>query len=1102
MKQEVVLYAAENKINELNNLLTSRTIVNIKAMVGSSLAFMVAAIHTKAKAFNQLVLLPDKQQAAYFYNDLEVLLDDDKQDYTKKQVLFYPADSQALVKEYAANTNISLRLETLNRLNKGEHLLVVSYPEAVCQKVADKQELNSKSTTITSGEEIDLDNLIDILDEYHFERVDFVTQAGQYAIRGGIVDVFSFSMQKPCRIELYEDKISSLRVFDILSQMSIKAIDKFSIVPNLEQENLNNSIEEQNKTDKQESFFDYFDNNTILWANNLLIAMERVAKMTDMLLDKKALEDKLLRFTPFVEIGMNYFQREYKKFYYSSSEQPAFNKNFDFFAKDLEQLTLQGYKNYFSVSDDKQQKRIENILEAYRQKGLYLQVDYLPYCLSFGFIDHEIKRSFFTDHQLFNRYHKYIIQDGKQEAEQITLENLVTLKPGDYVVHSDYGIGKFGGLEKINNNGHVQETIRLIYKNNDILYVSIHSLHKISRYAGQDTQDVKLNKLGSSAWQTLKNKTKKRVKDIAKDLIALYAKRKASKGYAFSADSYLQNELEASFMYEDTVDQDKATKSIKHDMEMPYPMDRLVCGDVGFGKTEVAIRAAFKAVCDSKQVAVLVPTTILAFQHYKTFSERLKNMPVRVDYLNRFRSAKERTQILKDLQAGKIDILIGTHRIVSKDVKFKDLGLLIIDEEQKFGVSIKEKLKLLKVNVDTLTLTATPIPRTLQFSLMGARDLSIISTPPANRLPIETKVCKFDKELIKQALTDELSRGGQAFVVHNRVEDIYNLASLLQNLVPKANIVVGHGQMDGDELEKVMMDFINEKYDILVCTTIIENGLDISNANTIIIDDAQNYGLSELHQLRGRVGRSNTKSYCYLLIPSKETLTPQAYQRLQAIEEFSSIGSGFAIAMRDLDIRGAGNILGAEQSGFISEVGYELYNKILAEAIEELKEDEFKGLFDEQQNDTFLKKECAIETDLEVLIPDYYITNITQRFKIYKELDSMNSEQELSALIKELEDRFGKIPQQTLDMFDLVRMRSLCVRNNIDKLTLKRSKMILNFKDLNGQDNEFEHLMSFVSSHPSRTQLKEDKDCLQLIITNVPSVIQAKQILNKLLIKQ
>ncbi|MBP3254263.1 MAG: transcription-repair coupling factor [Bacteroidales bacterium] len=1119
MMQAANIYAQSDKLRELSGLIRSENArVNINSLAGSSYAFIVAAASSLNKDLNHLIILPDKQQAAYFANDLETLYGERDLDYTQKKVLFFPSSAKTpYSSDTLQNANTVLRLETLNRINNKEKLIVVTYPQAICEKVAAKRQIETRSTKICKSDRLIVDDLIEVLDKYAFERVDFVTRSGEYAIRGGIIDVFSFSMQKPCRIEMQGENVGSLRVFDVVSQMSLYPVDSFVIVPDLQ----NQAVKENTGL---ESFFSYLGKDTVVWTKDLSLITENAAQFYALAQANYAKKDSIVKpaevdalylysdllkqqLSAFrtVEVGLTYTSGGYTKTEYSVSEQPAFNKNFDLFAGTLSELTAEGYTNYFFVKDDKQKQRIEHIIEEYAKKDYIIKVEYILCNISGGFIDHELKHSCFTDHQLFERYHRYFLQDSSSDNERLTIEDLVTLKPGDYVTHIDYGVGRFAGLEKIDNNGRQQEAIRLVYKNDDMLYVSIHSLHKISRYAGKDGVEPKLNRLGSNAWQQLKQKTKKRVKDIARDLIALYAQRKAAKGFQFSADTYLQNELEASFMYEDTPDQYKASAAVKRDMEKPYPMDRLVCGDVGFGKTEIAIRAAFKAVCDSKQVAVLVPTTILAFQHYQTFTERLKDMPCRVDYINRFRTAKDKTKILKDLKEGKIDILIGTHKLVGKDVNFKDLGLLVIDEEQKFGVSIKEKIKQMKVNIDTLTLTATPIPRTLQFSLMGARDLSVINTPPANRQPVTTQVSVFDKALIRDAVLHELSRGGQVYFVNNRVQNIYQIASLLQSLVPDARICVGHGQMDGTELENIMMDFINGQFDVLVSTTIIENGLDISNANTIIINDAQNYGLSDLHQLRGRVGRTNKKAFCYLLVPGENLLTDQAYKRLQAIEEFSSIGSGFVIAMRDLDIRGAGNILGAEQSGFISEIGYDMYNKILNEAIQELKDDEFKDLYSQEgvtpQESAVSRKECVIETDLEVLIPDYYITNITQRLKIYKELDCATKEEDLANLQNELTDRFGEIPQQTKDLFEIVRIRGTASLMNIEKMILKRGKMVLNFNsdkiDFTDGGN-FTHVLLFVNQYPQKCQLKENGEVLQLIVSDVKTVQQAGKILNYL----
>ena len=779
--------------------------------------------------------------------------------------------------------------------------------------------------------------------------------------------------------------------------------------------------------------------------------------------------------------------------------QMQFNSSFDLLIKELEKWFEQSYECFIGVNDRKQQDRIEKIIDEFKPKDHILNLHFIRAGFQGGFIDHSTKTLLFTDHQIFNRFHASRLDDNSSQRERLTMEDLMTLKPGDYVTHIDYGVGKFGGLEKINNNGRVQETIRLVYKDNDILYVSIHALHKVSRYCGKEGIEPKLNRLGSTAWQKLKNKTKSKVKDIAKELIALYAKRKMSKGFAFSPDSYLQNELEASFLYEDTPDQYKATRDVKHDMESSCPMDRLVCGDVGFGKTEVAIRAAFKAACDGKQVAVLVPTTILAFQHYKSFSERLEHFACKVDYLNRFRTRKEIKEILKDLESGKIDVLIGTHRILSKDVHFKDLGLLIIDEEHKFGVSVKEKLKTLKVNIDTLTLTATPIPRTLQFSLMGARDLSVINTPPANRQPVNTEIIPFNREKIRDVIMFELSRSGQVYFVHNRVQNIEEVAELIRQLVPMARVVAAHGQMKGEELEEIMMDFIEGEFDVLVSTTIVENGLDIPNANTIIINQAQNYGLSDLHQLRGRVGRSNKKAFCYLIAPDECVLSDEAAKRLRAIEEFSAIGSGFAIAMRDLDIRGAGNILGAEQSGFITEIGFDAYQKILNEAMHELKTTEFKELFSDQvTKDGSYVENCTIETDLEIFIPDTYISDIVERLKVYKRLDNMEEDIEVEKLKSELADRFGRVPKQTSELFEVVKLRRLAKKLAIEKLSLKRGKLTACF--ISDQQSEFYsselfgRLLHYVQCYPRLCALQQSDDKLSLTIDQVGNVYSAVKI--------
>lgn len=1088
MKRFSSIYSRSEKVQEIvRNIKEYKEPLYIKGLSGSSLSLISSVTCELTEDFTHIFLFEDKQKAAYFYNDLERYYNDSEKEYNEKHVLFYPSsffhenDANKL-----NNSNILLRTAILERLSLSTAKIIVTYPQAFCEKTVDKKSFNKKIFTISKNEELNIDELIDVLDDFGFERSDLVYQAGQYSIRGGIIDVFSFSQENPYRIELFGDTIDSLRTFDILTQLSIEEKESFNILPNFTL-----SQEQITKT----SFTKWFNDKTIIWVNQADLCLAKFMQIEE----KQNSNDTFLKSKEILNffkekkvffLGKNFKNEEKNPLIFDIISQPVFNANFPMLIDCLEQKQEENYQTCFCVLDAQQKERVEKVLVEFAKNRNILTPTFLQGSIAEGFIDNDHKLLLFTDHQLFNRYHKYKLRDGKAQQEKITMEDLLSLTSGDYVTHIDHGIGVFAGLAKIDKGGKKQEAIRLIFKNDDILYVSIHSLHKISRYSSKDTANPpKLNRLGSTTWQTLKNKTKQKVKDIAKDLIALYAKRKATQGYAFSADSYLQNSLEASFMYEDTPDQLKATIDVKRDMESSHPMDRLVCGDVGFGKTEVAIRAAFKAVCDSKQVVVLVPTTILAFQHWKTFSQRLKDFPCRVDYLNRFRTTKEKNQILKDLQIGKIDILIGTHRVVGKDVKFKDLGLLIIDEEHKFGVSVKEKLKQLKVNIDTLTLSATPIPRTLQFSLMGARDLSIINTPPANRQPVNTQVINFDKELIRDAIDFEIQRGGQVYFVHNRVQTIHEIAQTLHQLVPKARIVVGHGQMEGEALERVMLDFIEGQYDILVSTTIVENGLDIPNANTIIINDAQNYGLSDLHQLRGRVGRSNAKAFCYLIAPESYLLTPEAHKRLSAIEEFSAIGSGFAIAMRDLDIRGAGDLLGAEQSGFISDIGFETYHKILNEAMDEIRQD--CGQIQEDAT----KRECVIETDLEILIPDKYISNIVERLKVYKQLDTMESEKDLPLLQQSLEDRFGTIPSQTLELFQIVKLRMLAKKIYAEKISIKQNKMAITF---NSQSNAVERILSYVQSYPSQCTLEEKDDKLNLNIKSIGNLDDAIKVFSYL----
>ena len=1112
--------------------------IHIEGLTGSLPAAIGAALAQTLNQNNFFFILGNKEDAYYLQNDLETLMGEVGMDMDKKRVLLFPTTyRKAYQTEETDNANVLMRSEVVRQLNAGNRLLVVTYPEALAEKVISSKTLTRNTLQIVRNAHLDMDFVMDVLQDYNFERVDFVVQPGQYAVRGGIVDVFSFANEHPFRIEFFDDTIDSLRSFDPVTQLSIRQYDQVNIIPNLE-----TPPDATVTVDEKVNLLQYLGSNDVVWTQSLMYASETIescfAKACN---EYKAICDdkdkglvrmhnakpeelfssaneflKALLNCKVIESGNSNFFSKAHRIEAHSDRQPTFNKQFDLLKQTLSDYSDRSYQLCISVGSEQQHKRLDKIFVESHMEEVAAQITYLDYSLRYGFIDHDEKILCFTDHEIFERYHKYTVRDMQQNREALTLKELFELKPGDYVTHIDYGVGRFSGLEKIETNGKQQEVIRLVYKNNDTLYISIHGLHKISRYVGKEGTTPTLNRLGSNTWQVLKQKTKKQVKDIAKDLIQLYAKRKASHGFAFSADSYLQNELEASFMYEDTPDQLKATLDVKGDMESPSPMDRLVCGDVGFGKTEVAIRAAFKAVCDSKQVAVLVPSTILAFQHYNTFTERLKGMPVNIDYLNRFRTTKEKNQIIRDVESGKIDILIGTHAITNSKLKFKDLGLLIIDEEQKFGVSVKEKIKQMRANVDVLTLTATPIPRTLQFSLMGARDLSIIQTPPPNRQPIQTELAPFNEELIRDAISYELSRSGQVFFISNRVENLPEMAGLVNRLVPDAHVAIAHGQMDGKEVEDTMMRFIEGEVDVLVATAIIENGLDIPNANTMIINNAQQFGLSDLHQMRGRVGRSNRKAFCYMLIPSFSVLTDDAQKRLRAIEEFASVGSGFNIAMRDLDIRGAGNILGAEQSGFISEIGYDMYHKILNEAIEELKETEFRELFQpdnltengtrvtghsSQFTNSFVK-ECVIETDLEVLIPDDYVSNISERLHLYKELNDLTTEEQLDQYRERLIDRFGPIPQSTQELVKTITLRRMAKDFGIEKLILKQGKMVCHFVANQHspfyQSANFTQLIQYAQDHPRSVHLRETTERLSLVCDNVDTIHAAIEKLNTL----
>ncbi|MFD2553943.1 transcription-repair coupling factor [Sphingobacterium tabacisoli] len=1102
-------YTNTEQITSLvKNLQQKSPKIHLKGLIGSSDAMVVTAAYTLAER-PYVFILPTHEEASYFLSDLESLFD--------QQILFFPASyRKAFEFTQTDSAHVLQRAETLSSLNRGTGLpkIVVTYPEAIAEKVINRSDLEKNTLPITQNTKLGIDFINEFLYEYDFERVDFVYEPGQFAIRGGIVDIFSFSNDLPYRIEFFGDEIESIRTFDIESQLSVNKIHTVTIVPNVQAKFLtNNHI----------SLLEYIDKEAVVWIKDVQFTLDIISngyktasqfwkalseadvKNNPEWLDPRFTftDDKnfsaLLFEFPNVEFGKQFFFKADHTIQFDTHPQPSFNKDFNLLIHNLKENESKKISNLIFSDSPKQVERIYAILD-----DLDKTVSFTPIykALREGFRDDHIKLACYTDHQIFDRYYKYKRKKGYERSQAITLKELRDLKPGDYITHIDHGVGKYAGLEKVDVNGKTQEMIRLIYADNDLLYVNINSLNRISKYSGKEGTVPKMNKLGTDTWDKLKKTTKKKVKDIARDLIKLYAKRKAQTGNAFSPDTYLQKELEASFIYEDTPDQEKSTADVKRDMESPHPMDRLVCGDVGFGKTEVAIRAAFKAVADSKQVAVLVPTTILALQHFRTFSERLKGLPANIDYINRFKTTKQIKETLKKLEEGKIDIIIGTHRLVSKDVKFKDLGLMIIDEEQKFGVSVKEKLKVMRANVDSLTLTATPIPRTLHFSLMGARDLSIISTPPPNRQPVQTELHVFNETLIKEAVAFELERGGQVFFIHNRVADLKQLGSMIQNLVPGARVGVAHGQLEGDDLEDVMLRFINHDFDVLVATTIIEAGLDIPNANTIIINHAHMFGLSDLHQMRGRVGRSNKKAFCYLLSPPLSTLTPEAYKRLSAIEEFSELGSGFNVAMRDLDIRGSGNLLGAEQSGFIAEIGFEMYNKILDEAVQELKDDEFGDLFADEQNKKYVTF-TQIDTDLEVLIPDEYVTNIGERYNLYNEIAKLENETQLRAFEQELEDRFGAIPEPVFELFNTLRLQWLGKEIGFEKISFKKQTLKGYFvnspKSTYFESNQFGKVLAFVQKHPSISNLKEVKGQLRIALSNINTIDYALNLLKEMI---
>ena len=1117
-------YRDTAQADAISRLLDPAARVQLKGLTGAQRAFAAAAVAQKTPGFFHVFIAESKEEAAYLHNDLESLLNG-------HTVFFFPDSFKRPAFFDELNpTQVLQRSEVISQAVGGNGgqltvlatdpkpgaaaTLIVTYPEALFEKVVNPNVLAETRIRIATGERLDVDFVIEVLVEYGFERTDFVYEPGQFSIRGGIVDLFSWGNELPYRIELFDDEVESIRAFDPLTQLSKQNIREVNIVPNLNT---------RFRQDQKVSLLDVLPSDTVLWIKDIQFVVDRLqfcfdkaeqyaakisaldsAELREIFRDRAFLYPREI-VAAVAERKVIFWEKQDKSeaIAFKAHPQPSFNKNFDLLIRSLHEWQAAGYEVYIFSENAKQFDRLAAIFRELKAKVSWYPVEA---ALSEGFLDEDLKIACLTDHQIFQRFHAYKLRQGFSKEQALNIRLLRDLQPGDFVTHIDHGIGKFSGLQKIEIGGQMQEAVRLVYKNNDTLYVSIHSLHKISKYVGQEGTAPQLSKLGSDAWKQLKARTKKKIKDIAGELIKLYARRRTAPGHAFPPDGYLQNELEASFLYEDTPDQFRSTQEVKADMEKPYPMDRLICGDVGFGKTEVAIRAAFKAVTDGKQVAVLVPTTILALQHWKTFSDRLKDFPVTVDYINRFRSAKERREIFEQLAAGKIDILIGTHALLNKDVKFKDLGLLVVDEEQKFGVAAKEKLRAMAVSVDTLTLTATPIPRTLQFSLMAARDLSVIRTPPPNRQPIHTEIRVFDDDLIRDAIYTEVNRGGQVFFVHNRVADLGKIVEVLTGLCPGIDIAVAHGQMEAEKLEQVLVDFIDRRHDVLVSTNIIETGLDIPNANTIIINRADMFGLSDLHQLRGRVGRSNVKAYCYLFAPPLSVLTQEARKRLKTIEEFSELGSGFQVAMRDLDIRGAGNLLGGEQSGFIADIGYETYQKILDEAIQELKETDFKDLFKEElaQKGSYVR-DVTIETDVEMLIPDDYVTNTQERLNLYTELDALETEEDIAAYARRLEDRFGKLPKAVSNLFEALRLRWMCKKLGFERLILKGGKLRCYFlsdpQSSFFETQAFQKVMAYVASKGRimGISMKQTNKELILVQDEVKGIRQAKSTLDQLL---
>lgn len=1159
MTQEKLLslYAKSAQVTALAKTLSRKNVHSIflEGLSCSAIPLVFASLAKRTHS-DILIIGNDADEAGYIYNDLCQLTGAGK-------ALFFPSSFRRAIK-YGQHdpANEILRTEVLAALtdtkchNKsdGDNYLIVSYPEALAELVVSKREVNQHRLPLTRGQNIDITKVEKQLAELGFGRVDYVYEPGQFAVRGSIIDVYSFSSELPFRIDFFGDEIDTIRTFEVEDQLSRELKEQIVIVPQLS----------ELITDKR-PFTSFLPDDTLYVTRDRAFVLDRIGQIYEEGFSKQALSERLANATEMEQhniveemrresqlVTRTVFQSELSRMKgiihskqttdsvvfdavlkCSVVPQPLFHKNFDMLRETLILYQDGGYKLYILSDSDKQFERIKEILAATdgnRFVGKEISVTHIPFALHEGFIDNDHRLCLFTDHQIFDRFHKYNLKSDKARHGKmaLTMKELQEMEPGDFIVHVDFGIGKFAGLVRVPVGDSYQEVIRIVYQNNDKVDVSIHSLYKISKYRSSTTgEPPRLSHLGSGAWERLKERTKTKIKDIARDLIRLYAKRRHEKGFAFSADSYLQNELEASFLYEDTPDQLKATQEVKHDMESARPMDRLVCGDVGFGKTEVAIRAAFKAACDGKQVAVLVPTTVLAFQHFKTFSKRLKDMPVKVDYLSRARTAKQTTQVLKGLEEGSVDILVGTHKLLGKSVKWKDLGLLIIDEEQKFGVSTKEKLRQLKTNIDTLTMSATPIPRTLQFSLMGARDMSIMRTPPPNRHPIQTELGQYGHEIISDAIGFEMSRNGQVFFVNPRISNLTEIAHLIEKHIPDCRVAIGHGQMSPEQLEKIIVGFMNHDYDVLLSTTIVENGIDIPNANTIIINDAHKFGLSDLHQMRGRVGRGNKKAFCYLLSPPLSYLTHDARTRLEALETFSDLGSGFSLAMQDLDLRGAGNLLGSEQSGFMEDLGYETYQKILKQAVQELKNEEFKdlqeemveeakanmqdrgqkpsagsGLIERNIEEIEFVDDCGIESDLEMFFPDLYVPGSAERMLLYRELDSIETDAELDAYRKRLEDRFGPVPHEGLELMSVVMLRRLGKKMGCEKIVLKQGKMQLHLLRDTGspyyKTAAFERIITFATHNPRRCQFKDITGSPRIVISDVPTVSAALQILTSI----